>query len=255
MAKVRQVLNGTSFLCPALDYLGCLTCSTNLPSSHLTPSCMHTCVCVCEKYHSTNPLILQTTQSASGKIPNAGLQHHKFHSSKIWHVKNEQWWKIHEVSKQGQAPDGLSLPGWDISKPEALTSGPEICRDWFYTRFSENNLSVVSHLNAAWESVLVCLRCQHTVRNSHPSTECWGLGQSRAEAKTYPAVHQDSDKEGSGRGKFLAFPTFSAGKSWMEKPLLNVLTVPFRRTFQTFTQTLSLHRKIDSLFHMPTKMS
>lgn len=145
---------------------------------------------------------------------------------------------------------GSASPGENYPSQNALASAPGTCRDWLcITIFTER--SVPGELLQR-RPMLVCLRCQHTVRNSRPPTEpLYGL--SRAEAKTYPEAHLDSNKEASGRGKFLTFQTFSAGKNWMEKLLLNVLSVSFRRMFLIFTQTLSLCRKAEGLFNMPTQ--
>lgn len=73
---------------------------------------------------------------------------------------------------------------------------------------SENALSLGSGFKASWEPVLVYLRCQCTIRNVNPPTEPWAM-DSQGQKPKHPEGHWDSNKEGSGRGKFLTFPTFS----------------------------------------------
>ena len=191
----------------------CLTCKTKLPSSHPTASF----VCLYTHTH-THRHTQHTGRKCYSRKPNpldhpvcfrqnplhAGWWCHKFHSSKILHIKGEQWWKIHEISKQGQAPAGLSLPRW-VTQARGLWHRVLELQGLVVLGFSENALSLVRCFHAAWEPVLVCLGGQRSSRNSHPPPEHQGRAHSRAEAKTHPEVSQDSNKEGSGRGKFLTF--------------------------------------------------
>ena len=206
--KVRQALHGASFPCPALA----------LPAkqSSLLPIPQHP---LCAYTHThTHRHTQHTGRKCYSRKPNpldhpvcfrqnplhAGWWCHKFHSSKILHIKGEQWWKIHEISKQGQAPAGLSLPRW-VTQARGLWHRVLELQGLVVLGFSENALSLVRCFHAAWEPVLVCLGGQRSSRNSHPPPEHQGRAHSRAEAKTHPEVSQDSNKEGSGRGKFLTF--------------------------------------------------
>lgn len=130
---------------------------------------------------------------------------------------------------------GLASPGEDYPGPQSQAPGPGTGRDWFYSMIIGEHSALGNSFKASGEPVLVFLRCQCTIRNVNT-----GAMDSQGQKPKHPEGHWDSNKEESGRGKFRTFSAFSAGKSWMEKPLLNVLSVPFRRTSLTFTQTLSL---------------
>lgn len=80
--------------------------------------CVHLYVSHSGKYYSKKSNPLDHPVCFRQNSLNVGLWHHKFHSSKIQHVKNEQWWKIYKVSKQGQAPAGLGFSGWELPRPE-----------------------------------------------------------------------------------------------------------------------------------------
>lgn len=120
---------------------------------------------------------------------NAGLWQHKFHSSKTQHVKIEQWWKIHEVSKRGQVPAGLGLPRWELSRPEVsgIRSG-NLQGLVLYYNFSENALSLVS-------------------ASEQPGSQCWSVpgASTQSEIFTLPLNTGAMDSQGQKPKHILRF--------------------------------------------------
>lgn len=176
---------------------------------------------------------------------NAGLWHHKFYSSQILQLRNGQWWKIHEVSKQAQLQLGSASQMRIIQARMLWHQVQELGVMGFVLWFPEDALSLLSRSGLAWAPMLLCGRS-----GARPPS-----GRVKGKCQKEPKVHWDSNKDRSGRRKFLKFSTFSAGKSWMEKHITECSFCAIQKNASDFYIDPLSPQRSSGLVNMPTQTS
>lgn len=257
MAKVRQALAGHPSLALLLTS-ECLTHNTNLPSSHSTPSCVSHNSAHNGKYYSRkSPNASDHPVCFRQNSLNAGLRHHKFHSSKTLHVQNEQWWKIHEVSKQGQAPAELCPARWVSPARMLWHRRPELAGISYGWWFSEDALSLVSRFDAAREPTEACAQSSglsqvpaHNPESHLPRTTSGTTVKGRSQ--NTPRGPLGFKQRGKSRGKFLTFQHSQlASVEWKNHYWMFFLCHSEERFW--FLRRPSLHTKAEGLSDMSTQ--